>query len=323
MGQIKLIKQELVWKDNSPYFKQCHASACLRNSKGDLMVAYFGGTKEAEHDVGIWMSRRIDGIWQEPKRIKYIYGLPHWNPVLHADGDKVILYYKVGHSCWDWYTMVSESMDFGETWTEGREAVLGDNTARIVTKNKILVTKDGRWFGGSSIETPKTWDCCIERSLDKGKTWTKHPVPFTHQDGGEHADGVIQPALWQSEDNNLHCLMRSTRGRIFRSDSVDGGDTWCAAYSIDMPNNNSGLTLAEVPDNGLVLIYNPVYEGGARTPLSAVISRDNGNTWHDRIDLVTGEGEFSYPYAVSEGNVIDVTYTWKRAGIVHCELQII
>lgn len=327
MKRIVLLKKEHVWNESSHLFGECHASTCLKNEKGDLLVAYFGGTKEGSQDVGIWLSRRIDGDWQEPRRIKYIYGLPHWNPILHQDGDRVILYYKVGHNCREWYTMVSESYDFGETWTESREAVLGDHTSRIVTKCAILVADDGRWLAGSSHESSTTWDCCIEISNDKGKTWTMHPIPFTHLSElqvRQGADGIIQPAIWQSGERTFHCLMRSSRGYIYRSDSEDGGETWCEAYQTELPNNNSGISVARMPDHALVLVFNPISTNwGERTPLSAVISEDNGKTWSERYDFETAPGEYSYPYVIADGKYIDLTYTWKRQTIAHCELEIV
>lgn len=344
MKKIQVRKKEFVWDEPSELYKACHVSTSVKNAQGDLLVAHFGGTKEGAPDLGIWLSRRIGGIWEEPKRIKYFYGFQHWNPILFMHGEKVILYYKVGHSPQDWYTMMSESDDFGETWTESKEAVMDDHTPRVATKNNILVAQDGRWFGGSSTETDLDHDCFIDISDDFGKTWKKHPIPFTHQylphadkiewDGVDELweseatrvlkwDGIIQPALWQSDPNTFHCLMRSSRGVIFRSDSVDGGETWCEAYPTELPNNNCGIDLVCLADKTLVLFYNPTnVNWGERTPLSAAVSTDNGKTWDRCYDFETEPGEYSYPYAITDGKTIDLTYTWRRKKIVHCELEI-
>ena len=93
-------------------------------------------------------------------------------------------------------------------------------------------------------------------------------------------DGVIQPSLWEKEPGDWSCLMRSTRGKIYRSDSKDGGLTWCEAYPIDMANNNSGIDLVKLDDGTLVLVHNPVSGNWTfRTPLSISISEDDGATW--------------------------------------------
>jgi len=53
-------------------------------------------------------------------------------------------------------------------------------------------------------------------------------------------------------------LLRSTEGHIYKSDSKDNGSTWCAAYPLDIPNNNSGLDLVRSPKGILYLVCNPV-----------------------------------------------------------------
>lgn len=326
--EIEIIARGFLSVNPSKCFRECHAATCVKDEKDNLLVAYFAGTKEGAPDVGIWISRRIDGIWQEPRRIKYLYDMPHWNPILHRDGDKVLLYYKVGQSPRTWYTLVTESYDFGETWTESREAVPGDHTSRIATRNKFLVTEDGRWLAGNSSESATAWDCSIDISEDKGQTWSLYPIVFDHSalDMTNRKDaytGVIQPALWQSSENKIHCLMRSTEGWIYRSDSVDGGQTWSAAYPTDMPNNNSGITVTQLPDQRLVMVYNPNGSNwGARTPLSVAVSDDNGQNWTKCLDLETAPGEYSYPYLISEGNRVWVVYTWNRKNIGWCEMQI-
>lgn len=344
MKELYVTKKEFIWDDPSDLYNACHVSTCIKNKQGDLLAAHFGGTKEGSPDLGIWLSRRMNGRWEKPRRIKYLYGFQHWNPILHQDGDKVILYYKVGHGTHDWYTMVTESYDFGETWSESREAVPDDHRPRVATKNNILVAEDGRWLGGSSVEGDLDHDCFIDISEDKGATWNIHPIPFEHQYLPHRAsiewegiqelwlsdpdivlkwDGIIQPALWQSAKDTFHCLMRSSRGRIYRSDSVDGGETWCQAYPTELPNNNCGINLVQLRDKTLVLFLNPVdVNWGERTPLSAVISEDNGLTWSDYFHLETDEGEYSYPYAVTDGEMIDLTYTWRRKKIMHCEIRL-
>lgn len=101
------------------------------------------------------------------------------------------------------------------------------------------------------------------------------------------AEGVIQPALWQSSPFDFHCLMRSSGGYIYRSDSGDGGQTWCEAYPISLPNNNSGI----------------------RSPLSIAVSEDNGYSWIKCLDLETEPAEFSYPYLQWNGEKIDLVHT--------------
>lgn len=152
------------------------------------------------------------------------------------------------------------------------------------------------WFAGGGGE------CCLENLL----RW----------------DGVIQPMLWESSPGHIHMLLRSTRGAIFRSDSIDYGATWSVARATSLPNNNSGIDLVSMQDGTLILALNPVNgNGGKRYPLSLIASQDNGESWLPLLDLESDRGEYSYPAIISEGGVVHITYTWNRKNIVYCRLQ--
>ena len=67
-----------------------------------------------------------------------------------------------------------------------------------------------------------------------------------------------------------------------------------------------------------MLACNPVADnGGARTPMSLLVSRDNGVSWDKLLDLDSGKGEFAYPAVVASGPQLHVTYTWKRENIAY------
>ena len=111
-------------------------------------------------------------------------------------------------------------------------------------------------------------------------------------------------------------LMRSSCGRICRSDSEDGGRTWAPVRKTELPNNNSGIDLARLDDGTLALAFNPVSGDWApRTPLSVALSTDNGETWPRRLDVETGEGEYSYPAIIPTAGGVALTYTWRRERI--------
>jgi predicted neuraminidase len=116
--------------------------------------------------------------------------------------------------------------------------------------------------------------------------------------------------------------MRSTGAAIFRSDSFDGGKTWCCAYDTGLPNNNSGIDLVKTAGNELLLVSNPVgRDWGPRTPLVVSCSSDNGKNWKDILTLENENGEYSYPAIISEGTDVFVTYTWRRERIAFWHLE--
>ena len=79
-----LVKEEFVF--TKAKFPQCHASTICQTTRG-LVVAWFGGTKEKNKDVGIWVSYHDGRSWTSPK--EWANGVQHdghrhpcWNPVL-------------------------------------------------------------------------------------------------------------------------------------------------------------------------------------------------------------------------------------------------
>jgi predicted neuraminidase len=131
-------------------------------------------------------------------------------------------------------------------------------------------------------------------------------------------EGIIQPTLWESVPGHVHMLLRSSTGRICRSDSDDYGKTWSAVYTTNLPNPNSGIDVTQLPGNVLALVYNPDNQNwGERKQLTLAISLDNGLTWPSSIDIEAGvpDDEFSYPAVISVNDTIALTYTWKRQNI--------
>lgn len=316
MSLTKLIK-EFIFEEERP-FKSCHASTLLVLLNGDILVSWFGGTEEGASDVGIWLSKRVNGRWTFPKKVSVQENIPHWNPVLFQSAEgSIYLFYKVGYKIPEWITMVVKSDDHGDTWTAPRSLVEGDIGGRGPVKNKVIILNNGIWLAPASIED-QYWDAFVDYSVDQGKTWTKSKmVPLNRSDF--KGKGVIQPALWESEPGMVHMVLRSTEGAIYRSDSKDAGKTWFTAYPTSLPNNNSGIDLTRLENGILALVYNPVKENwGARSPLVISLSYDNGDTWTDTYVLEDEKAgcEYSYPAIVSKDSEIYITYTWNRQRIV-------
>ncbi len=305
-----------IFGDDRP-FPECHASTLVRLPDGQFLVAWFGGTEEKDPDVGIWLSKGTPGNWSSPIEVAKIREDAHWNPVLQlADDGKVILYFKVGKVIPTWETWVQTSNDGGETWSVATELVAGDKGGRGPVKDKLIVLNDGTWLAGSSNEE-NGWRVYVDRSEDQGKTWVRSDY-FNIDTTQIKGKGAIQPTLWESEPGKIHMLVRTTGGKIGRSDSDDNGKTWTTIEAISLPNPNSGIDLAKLDDGSLVLAYNPDdQDWGSRSPLSIGMSHDNGKTWVERFDLDKGErkDEFSYPAIISWGDSVAVSYTWNRQKI--------
>jgi len=312
--------------ESAPY-PQCHASTIAETSPGHLVAAWFGGTRERNPDVGIWVSRHENGKWNEGVEVANGVQadgsprLPTWNPVLfQPPGGPLVLFYKVGPSPSQWWGMVKTSDDGGKSWSEARklpDGILGP------IKNKPVVLKDGSWLSPSSTEGSGGWQVHFERSADGGKTW---------QLIGPVAKGpsleAIQPSVLFHKDGSLQTLCRSKQGVIAQTWSKDDGKTWSPLTAAALPNPNSGTDAVTLADGRQLIVYNhsghrPNEAKGNRYPIDVAVS-DDGLTWRHVVTLDSepkGSG-YAYPAVIqaSDGS-IHITYTWDRKRIKHVVLD--
>ncbi len=330
-----MLRSEPIFEE-LPQAPSCHAATVVALPNGHLLAAWFGGTHEGHPDVAIWLARHDGTGWGPPVRIADEPNVPLWNPVLFLDGQETLwLFYKVGPTIPAWSGAYRRSVDGGETWSE---PVLLPAGLLGPAKNKPILLSNGDILCGTSHETWRSWACWVEISSDGGETWSKHGplVAPGHGRGGddlisavwdaeahrlrvpqEHP-GIIQPTVWEYAPGRLKMLMRATRavGVVCSATSDDYGRTWSAVSPTAIPHSNSGLDAVRLADGRIILACNPTREG--RTPLSLLMSADNGETWPWRKDVETGAGEYSYPSIIQgpDGRV-HLVYTYRRQHIRH------
>jgi predicted neuraminidase len=320
-----LVKSEFIY-ETAP-FPECHAST-IAESGGKLVASWFGGTKEKNPDVGIWVSRLENGKWTTP--VEVANGVesprkryPTWNPVLHqlksgAKSGPLLLFYKVGPNPEAWWGMLMSSTDGGKTWSKPQR--LPDGIAGPI-KNKPVELGNGDLLCPSSTED-EGWRVHFERTRDQGKTWQRtEPI----NDGKEF--GVIQPTVFFHPGGKLQAFFRSRQGKIVESWSADNGQTWSRLAATALPNPNSGIDGLTLRDGRHLLVYNHVVtrsgKWGERAPLNVAISED-GKTWKAALVLEPGppSAEYSYPAAIQTGDgMVHITYTWNRKKVKHVVLD--
>ena len=302
----------------------CHASTVLPLADGSVIAAWFGGKREKDDSVEIYVSIRSErGTWSPPNPVTEKDDVAHWNPVLYERTDgKIVLFYKYGREIADWITKFCVSADGGLTWSEPRELVPGDTSGgRGPVKNKCLRTSEGLLIAPASTEQNKLWLPFMDLSYDDGETWHRTPLFERPKYKGAQVR-LIQPALWQ-DGSGIHCFLRSDKERIYRSDSKDGGRIWSKPKRTRLPNNNSGLDCCTDHKGRLWLICNPVGKNwGVRYPLCLSCSTDGGKSFRDILVPEPGPGEFSYPAIVCRENELHITYTHKRKQIVYWKITL-
>jgi len=300
-----------------------HASTLAECAGGDLLAAWFAGTREGARDVDIHMARlsggRVIDHWVALTRAQLADATHRTvrklgNPVLWVSDDGAVHLFvtSVGVGGWSGSGITHlRSADGGRTWTDARRLVLAPFLDL-----------------GTLVRTPPV-------PLEDGTVLLPCYREFIHKHGlavRVHADGRVvdvspMPSTWRSLQPAvaatsaveavavLRCADASLR-RVLRTGTGDGGGTWHAAFSTDVPNPDSGVALVRLDDGSLLMAANPAERGRAR--LALMRSTDGGVTWAAAADVEHGEdgAEFSYPtLIVARDGTVHLSYTLRRQSI--------
>ncbi len=166
-------QKEYIFEENT-VTPSCHASTVLPLGDGSVLTAWFGGKKEGDTTVAIYLSKRsTDGKWSTPHCVSENDGIPHWNPVLYQRPDgQIVLFYKYGVKIPDWITKFVLLDSDGNVISSPQELVPGDTSGgRGPVKNKCLQLTSGRLLAPASTEQNDKWIAFTDISDDNGKTW--------------------------------------------------------------------------------------------------------------------------------------------------------
>ena len=67
-GKGPILLAEQIFPIEHKPTKECHSSTIVETPSG-LVAAWFAGTREKDPDVGIWLSRKVDGTWTAPLEV--------------------------------------------------------------------------------------------------------------------------------------------------------------------------------------------------------------------------------------------------------------
>lgn len=309
-------------------YPECHAATIAEASPGRLVAAWFGGTRERNPDVCIWVSGNSDGRWEGA--VKVAEGLqpdgtryPTWNPVLFQPrAGPLVLFYKVGPSPSQWWGVMMTSDDGGKNWNAPRrlpDGVLGP------VKNKPVTLPNGAWLCPSSTEGgPAGWRVHFELTRDAGNTW-KNIGPVADGPGLD----AIQPTVLFGRNGRLQALYRTRAGVIATTWSDDTGLHWSRLTATMLPNPNSGIDAVTLADGRQLLVYNnsapPPDQPtrGVRYPLDVALS-DDGIDWHHVLTLESNPcpNGYAYPSVIQTSDgLVHIVYTWNRKHIKHVVLD--
>ena len=220
------------------------------------------------------------------------------------------------------------------TWMHTEKIVLSqeydDGIPKVTANKPIVLRTSGRWVlpywnERAMLESAAVNPECgklngkegagVLLSDDHGETW--YPSETIR---GKNTWLIENAVVELEEDNHLLMVFRTKAGYVFRSNSLDGGQTWTEASAMrDVPNPNSKIDLIRLRPGGLLaLAFNDHAKHPAkgcsrcRTFLKVALSSDEGKTWTRIRELemdVDGSLRSHYPTLLQRGCELLVAYS--------------
>jgi sialidase-1 len=204
------------------------------------------------------------------------------------------------------------SSDEMESWSEpvmlsepgwycnNHDRALTLSTGRILLPAHGVVG-GGPYLGGQSKLCSWVW-----YSDDGFRTWHRG-AEVTCPGRGAH-----EPTIVERRDGSLLCFLRTTTTKIWRTESHDGGQTWAEPRRTEFDAPDAESLLTRIPQTGdLLLLWNdvPSEKGTPRTPLTAAISGDDGETWRVAGDIDDRDDfHVAYPSAHFQEDEVVISY---------------
>lgn len=222
------------------------------------------------------------------------------------NGDIALFYCQKNTESTDCRIMMRTSSDEGKTWSPARQ-LSPANKYTGLTNGRCLRLRSGRilleaWEGGDSY-------CCL--SDDEGQTWRNSQR--VRPPGGE----CWEPACIELKDGRVMMLLRTALGGQFKSLSEDGGQTWSEPVPTALVGTAAPVSISRIPTTGdLLAIWNHNPGAGSRNPLTAAISKDEGETWEHFKNLEEDPNDaWAYPAVTWVGERALITYFNYQGGL--------
>lgn len=312
-----VIYEAKIWRGKVQH--NCKTGTLVQTTSGDILASWYGGETSEKGYTELWTARYSAGKWGEPVPTFKRDGHNLWNPVFFKteDGSLALFcrtYKPVGEDTHsykrDFTHHVMYSKDDGRTWQD--HGTLKDISGP--TKCTPLLLRDKSWLIPSSEPGDNAQhNSWLMHTKDRGKTWTKIG-PILRKDGrGE----TTEPSLVQTSDKVVHVFLRNRqKAEEARFVLLAQFDPEQKALSIakptNVPNPDSGVDAVALPDGRLLMAANPCSKG--KSPLSLLLSTDNGQSWKTLFNLQEGTGDFTQPALLlaNDGKLHVIYSFWSK-----------
>lgn len=286
-----------------------HCSTLLPFGDGSLICVWYQGAYETSSDTVLKIARRKpNGTWSDAHVLFDFHGAPLGNPVLWraSEENRVYITFSV-LTAEDWKSSLlfySASNDGGSTWSP---PTLFLSSAGFMSKTKPVTLDDG------TILFPLYHEgeyCPYVMRITNPTSAMGSPLVAETMARRK----AIQPALFTIDESRVLMMCRTNQGTVWRSVSYNKGYSWSILRPTDLPNPDSAVDLFPVGTGRIGIVYNPSEK--ERNVLATGVSDDCGQTWYRTGDLVQGDGEYSYPFAINmSADEVAISYTDSRYAI--------
>ena len=227
--------------------------------------------------------------------------------LLRLQSGELALFYLKMEDLGDSRMFVRKSYDEGESWGD-EVCVTSDVAYHAPANDRVIQLSSGRILlpesvGKTSFPDGGGSQLMSYYSDDNGDSW--------HRASGnaEVPNGGAEPSAVERKDGSLLMVIRTPLAHLYRCESFDGGDTWSVPVPMALVSATSPPNVKRIPSTeDLLLVWNHSLTG-ARNPLTATISKDDGETWGNVRDLEDDpQHSFAYPSITFVGDEVLLTY---------------
>jgi sialidase-1 len=207
--------------------------------------------------------------------------------MLRLKDGRIALWYLKKNSEKDCKPLLRFSSDEGKTWSPPISCITDQEGYFVLNNSRVIQLKNGRLImavarhGDDNGKWSNQGTLFSYYSDDKGQTWKSgKAVP------NDTKIITQEPGLIELKDGRILMIIRASGGKQQMSFSRDKGQTWSPIQETNIHSPVSPATIVRIPKTGdLLMIWNnnPISEsgwhGGARTPLTVAISKNEGVSW--------------------------------------------
>ncbi|HIM56060.1 MAG TPA: exo-alpha-sialidase [Candidatus Latescibacteria bacterium] len=281
-------------------------ASVVERADGTLLVAYhsYSHGPEGGEDFGaakVYLAESEDGgrHWTNERMVADIVpgDLNVMSPFLCGVADEILLGYVRNHSRGDTSMHLHRSGDGGKSFGDSAPIWEHAGAYRIQGGASSLVQLDSGRLVLPVQSCDEVWVADENQSIethfsdDGGHTWNPSAnricLPMR---------GAMEASIAQRADGSLLMSIRTQLGAVFLSESSDGGERWSRARTSGLRSPESCTCLRRLPNSDdLILFWNDSeyihdhHHLGIRSPLSAAISSDGGESWRKIGDIDAGD----------------------------------